>query len=190
MILIILAIVAFFVIVSVGWVVNGYNYLQARLQDIKTQFSNIKTEYQRRADLFYNLVQAVKSHKKFEKETLIEVTRARKGDFGKTKEQQMQTMKKMDSIFANLFKNLNVVVEAYPALRSAEQHNKLMEEVRITEDRINVARTDYNDVVREYNVYVVTFPSRILAKKFKFKEEKFFENDKESDKPIRIDLKE
>jgi LemA protein len=148
----------------------------------------LKTEYQRRADLFYNLVQSVKSHKNFEKETLIEVIKARSGKFGDTKAQEMKSMNKMDSGMAGLLGKLNVVFEQYPNLKSSEQHNKLMDEIRITEDRVNIARTDYNDTVREYNNYVQMFPSNILASKFQFKGEIFFENEEESNKPVRIDL--
>ncbi len=188
MIFIFLAIVAFVLLISAGWIVGGFNHLQTVRQGVKTQWSNIKTEYQRRADLFYNLVEAVKSHKKFEKETLVEIAQVRKGNFGKNKTEEAKKMKKMDNLFSKMFSGMNIVFERYPNLKSSEQHNALMEEVRVTEDRINVARTDYNDVVREYNTYVLTFPSNILAKLFNFAEEKFFENDEESNKPVRINL--
>ncbi len=184
----IFAIVSFVVLVLVGWVIGGYNNLVNGRQSIRTQWSNIKTEYQRRADLFFNLVETVKSHKKFEKSTLIEIVKARKGDFGKSKEEQAGNMKIMDNAFSKMFSGLNIVFERYPELKSSEQHNKLMDEVRITEDRVNVARTDYNDIVRVYNIYVNSFPSNFLAKWFKYSEDKFFINEEGSDKPVKINL--
>ena len=188
MLWLVLALLVFIVLVFIGWVIAGYNHLVNGRQSIKTQWSNIKTEYQRRADLFCNLVETVKSHKKFEKATLLEVVKARKGNFGGSKEAEAKNMNLMDKAFSKIFGSLNVVFERYPELKSSQQHNKLMEEVRITEDRMNVARTDYNDIVRGYNIYVRSFPSNFLAKWFGYSEEKFFVNTKESDKPIKIKL--
>jgi LemA protein len=82
-----------------------------------------------------------------------------------------------------------VVVEKYPTLRSTEQYQLLMKETRITEDRINIARTEYNDVVRDYNLFVVSFPSNILAGMFHFKEETFFVVEQEAMKSPKMDLK-
>ena len=171
-ILLLIAACLFFVtIASLGWGIGTYNTFRIGQQDIKTQWSNILTEYQRRADLLYNLVQAVKSHKKFEKETLVEVIKARNGNFGPTKPDQIKKLGQLDG----LFNKLMVLFERYPKLQSNEQHNKLMEEVRITEDRINIARTDYNEIVGDYNKLVQMFPSAIIAGIFKFNTEAFFE---------------
>lgn len=188
--LIILSILGFLFLVLIGWVIGGYNVFVAGRQNIKTQWSNIKTEYQRRADLLYNLVEAVKSHKKFEKETLIEVVKARKGNFGNSKQSEVKSMKKMDNAFSKLFSGLNIVFERYPELKSSEQHNKLMEEIRVTEDRVQIARTDYNDIIRRYNLSVKLFPSSILANTFKFVVEEYFKNDEESEGQVKINLTE
>jgi LemA protein len=179
------AVLIFLVLVFVGWIIGTYNSLQNGRQNVKTQFSNIKTEYQRRADLFYNLVQSVKGHAKFEKSTLTEVTRNRNPNiFGGTPKQQIAKMKELDSFFSRLL----VTVEAYPKLQSIEQYNKLVDEIRITEDRINVARTDFNGVVREYNLIIVSFPTSQVARAFGFKEENFFENEKSTDNAPKIDM--
>jgi len=183
--LIVLAIV-FFVIVVVGaWVFGGYNVFVKGKQNIKTMFSNVKTEYQRRADLFYNLVEAVKSYAKFEKDTLTQVIAMRNGNFGSTPKEAMSKMKKLDGFLGKLM----VVVERYPQLRATEEYKTLMKETRITEDRINIARTNYNDTVREYNLYVVSFPSNILAGMFHFSEETYFENEPETNKAPKMNLK-
>lgn len=169
---------------AVGWVIGSYNTFRIGQQDIKTQWSNIRTEYQRRADLFYNLVQSVKSYKKFEKETLVEVIAARNGNFGQTQPAQATKMRQLDGIFSKLM----LLVEQYPKLQANEQHNKLMEEIRITEDRINVARTDYNEIVGDYNKLVVTFPKNIIANSFNFAQEMFFENAPETNDAPKIKL--
>jgi len=172
-ILVVLAILFFIVFVLTGWVIGIYNWYQSIKQDLNTQWSNIKTEYQRRADLFYNLAESVKSHKKFEKSTLIEVVAARaKGLTGSIPNQKKQ-IKGMEAAFAKLL----AVFEQYPNLKSHTHYEKFMEEVRITEDRINVARTSLNDIVREYNVGVKVFPRNIVAKWFGFRVEAYFKAD-------------
>jgi len=187
-IMIILGLIGLAILFSLGffgWVVGIYNYLQSGKQNIKTQWSNIKTEYQRRYNLFLNLAETVKSYKKHENKTLKEVIEARsKLNFKGSKTQQMKNMDWLDSFFSKL----SVVFEKYPQLKANEQHNQFMEEMRITEDRINVARTDYNDIVREYNTLVVTFPSSLIANFFKMKEEEFYENELITDKAPKVSL--
>ena len=183
--IIILAVFGASILMFSGWLWGGYNTLVKGGQNIKTMFSNIKTEYQRRADLFYNLVEATKSHAKFEKETLTQVIAMRNGNFGTNQKEAISKMKGLNS----LLNKLMVVVERYPELRSTEQYKILMNEVRITEDRINIARTEYNDTVRDYNLYVRSFPSNLLAGLFNFKEETFFEGESGIDKCPKMDLK-
>jgi len=178
------AVIGFLIMITLGYVIGTYNSLVSNREDIRTQFSNIKTEYQRRADLFYNLVQATKSYKIFEKSTLKEVVEARAKGITGTIPAQIKKMGQLDGLFSKLL----ALVEAYPNLKSNEQHNKLMDEVRITEDRVNVARTGYNDEVREYNIIIQSFPSSIIANMFRFRKNDFFINEEESNKPVRIDL--
>ena len=190
--LIIGAILILGILVLVGWIIGSYNWFINARQNINSQFSNIKTEYQRRADLFYNLVQSVKSHMKFEKGTLVEVIKMRNVNLGTSKPDVLKKMKGMDSFFSKLI----ATFEAYPNLKSIQQYNKFSDEVRITEDRINVARTDYNELIREFNVRVKQFPSSIIANMFRFVIEKYYMNepnteyspkvDFESDKPMSL----
>lgn len=181
---VILAVFLFLILVSVGSVVSSYNGFVTLRQDIKTQFSNIVTEYQRRTDMLYNLVQTVKSFKKHERETLKEVVEARSMGFGKSKTDDIKNMKKLDG----LFNRLMAVIESYPNLKSNEQHNMLIDEIRITEDRINISRTDYNSIVNTYNVKVKRFPSNIIAGMFNFDLEEYFKGEEGVEKAPKIDL--
>ena len=183
-IIIILAVILAIILAFIGWIWGGYNTLVAGVQNIKTMFSNMKTEYQRRADLFYNLAEAVKSYAKFEKNTLTEVIAMRNGNFGKNSKEAMSKMKGLDGLMSKLM----LVVERYPKLRATEQYQSLMKETRITEDRINIVRTEYNDTVRDYNLFVVSFPSNVIAGMFKFKEEDYFESEPDTDKAPKMDL--
>jgi LemA protein len=185
----IIAVIAFIVFVVGGWMIGTYNLFINGRQNIKTQWSNILAEYQRRADLFWNLAQAVKTYSKFEHNTLMHVTQARGGNFGKTKADQVKTMGKLDDAFTSMLSRLMVVVEKYPKLKAIEQYHEFTKEVRITEDRVNIARTDYNGVVKEFNNNVLTFPNKILAKWWNFVEEKFFLNERPLvEKDIKMDL--
>lgn len=176
-ILIIIAGFGFIILITAGYAIGTYNFFQSYIQNIKTQWSNIKTEYQRRYDLFINLAEAVKSYKKHEKSTLLEVIKLRGGiEFKGDIKSQMKKMNSLDKFFSKL----SVVFERYPELKSNEQHNILMNEVRITEDRLNIARTDYNDIVREYNTKIKVFPSSIIAGMFHFKIAIYFVNEEAS----------
>lgn len=183
-ILLVAAVVLFTILGVAGWAIGTFNVFRIGQQDIKTQWSNILAEYQRRADLFYNLAEAVKSHKNFERSTLVEVIAARSGKFGEVKATQMKKLKGLDGVFQRLM----VLFERYPKLVSHKHYDKLMEEVRISEDRVNVARTDYNEIVGDYNKLVTTFPKNIIAAMFKFATEEFFKNEQGTEKAPKIKL--
>lgn len=181
----IIALLLFALFVSLGYGVHIYNYLQIGLQNIRTQFSNIKTEYQRRWDLYMNLAESVKAYNKHERFIQTEVPKARSMmNFSGSQAQQFKTMGSLDKFFSKLA----VVVEAYPELKASKQHRMLMDEIRITEDRINIARTDFNDLVRDYNITVVSFPSSMIAQMFKFVKEEFYVNEEVSNKAPKIEL--
>lgn len=187
--ILIIAIVAFLIFILGGWVWGSYNLFINGQQNIKNQWSNILAEYQRRADLFYNLAQAVRSYAKFENNTMVRVIKARGGNFGETKPDQIKNMTKLDDVFSNMLSRLLVVVEKYPNLKAIRQYHDFSKEVRITEDRVNIARTDYNGVVKEYNNNILTFPKNILAKMWSFAEEKFFLVERSlTEKDIKVDL--
>lgn len=170
--------------ITIGWAIGKFNQFVLARTDLQTMWSNIKTEYQRRMDLILNLVETTKSYKKFEKATLAEVIKARQGINLPTRDAEMKKMHGLDKIM----RQIAVVVEAYPNLKANEQHNQLMEELRVTEDRINIARTDYNDTAREYNALIRVFPANVMANMFGFRDEPFYENEPESNKAPKVDL--
>lgn len=181
----IVAVLIFSVMVIGGWVWGSYNTFVVAKQDINTQWSNVKTEYQRRADLFYNMVEVTKGYGQFEKDTMTQVIQARTGKFDGTKQQQMQQLNELDSTIQKLM----LVWEQYPNLKAIEQYNKLSEEMQRTENRIQIARTDYNTLVRSYNILVMTFPKNMLANTFGFKEEQFFENEYDTTSSPKVDMR-
>lgn len=169
--------------ISFGWAIGLYNMIIMALQMINNQWSNVKTEYQRRADLLYNLAGAVKSHKEFEQDTFIHIAEARNGNFGKGKMEEMKNLKGLDGLFSKLI----ATYENYPQLKSSELYQSLMDENKMTENRVNIARTDYNELVRDYNILIKTFPNLLIANAFNFKDQVFFEvDDKAYDKAPRL----
>lgn len=181
-ILSVVTILLFMIMVTVSYVWGSYNTFVIAKQDINNQWSNVKTEYQRRADLVNNLVEVTKGYAKFESETLIKVTEARSGKFGVSQDEEMQNLNSLDSAISRLL----VVMEKYPELKSIEQYNKLSEELKNTENRIQIARTDYNSLIRSYNILVSTFPRTVVASWFGYKELKFFDNNKGNDASISM----
>ncbi len=179
-----LAVLVFVFLMMLGWSISSYNGFISLRQDIKTQFSNIKTEYQRRIDLIVNLVSTVKSFKKHEKETLLGVVKARSQGFTGNVKTDMKKMKGLDGLFSKLL----AISERYPELKAGEQHNKLMDELRVTEDRINIARTDYNGVIRSYNIMIKSFPTNIIAGMFSFKIDEYFKGQDGIEKAPIIEL--
>lgn len=165
-------VVAFLLLLSTGWLIGIYNTFVTARQDLREQWSNIKTEYQRRADLILNLVETSKGSMKFERDTLTEVTRARGGYFGDSKKDEMKNLGKLNTLFANLMGRL----EAYPKLASIGTLHVVLEELKTTENRINIARTDYNETVRDYHVLIHSFPAFFVAKPFGFLDEEYFED--------------
>jgi len=137
------------IIVILGMMVMGmYNRAVTMEENINTSLSNISKEEQRRVDLFNNLVDAVESYNKFEKETLTEIIKAR----AQANAGNVET--------ANLM--LAAVVEAYPQLKSNENYKQAMLEFSITENRIAGYREQYNNDVRGYNQFVRSFPANVF----------------------------
>ena len=139
------------------------------------QWAQVETQYQRRIDLVPNLVSTVKGAANFEQSTFKAVTEARSswaqaktiGDRG----QEIQAAQTFDSSLSRLL----VTVEAYPQLQATQAFRDLMTQLEGTENRISVARKDYNDAVFSYNVGVRSFPGVLSAKIFGFVSEKSFE---------------
>jgi len=173
-------------IVTAGWVAGTYNTFIVAQQDVSTMWSNVKTEYQRRADLFINISKAAQAYLEHENDTLIEVIKARNGLApGLTKQAEMAKLKGLEGLFSKL----SVVFEKYPELKADKTIDKLMSELKETENRVNIARTDYNSLVRDYNILIKIFPRNYLANMFGFREALFYDlDDKDAYKAPRIEI--
>ena len=173
---IIIAIVA--VIVSIGGtLMRSYNGLVTGRETVESAESNIDTYLQRRADIIPNVVSTVKSFASHETEVFDKVLEARTALVNaNTVEDKAEADAQLDTAL----QGINVIVENYPELKSDATYIALMDELEGSENRIAVARKDYNDAVKDYNNKVIRFPGSIAASIFGFEKAEYFEADEES----------
>lgn len=149
----------------------GVNSIPTLEENAKTQFGNLQAQYQRRSDLIPNLVATVKGYAAQEKSVLIGVTQARASATQihvdantATNPQAMAQYAAAQNTLGGALSRLLVASERYPQLQSDQNFLALQSQLEGTENRIAVARRDYNDAVRQYNLSLHTFPSIIWAK--------------------------
>ena len=157
----------------------SYNTFVGQEEAIKSQWSQVENQLQRRNDLIPNLVNTVKGYASHESEVFEAVAASRAKLAGAaTPEAKMAAANEQSSALARLL----MVVENYPQLKANESFNRLMDELSGTENRIAVERKRYNEKVQEYNTKRRSFPSNITASMFKFKEYPYFETPPEAKK--------
>ncbi|RWU05757.1 LemA family protein [Pedobacter chitinilyticus] len=161
----------------------GYNSLVKLDEDVKTKWGAVEAQYQRRADLIPNLVNTVKGAAKFEESTLTAVIEARSKasqitvDPDKLTEENMQKYQQAQGQITQALGRLMVLTENYPQLKATDQFRDLSAQLEGTENRITVARTDYNNSVQTYNTKVRSFPNNLTAGLFGFSQKAAFKAD-------------
>jgi len=177
-----------------GWVKNGYNGLVTDQESVETAWANVESQYQRRADLIPNLVETVKGYAKHEQETLEGVIEARANatkvtiDPTKMTPEDLQKYQAAQGDVTNALSRLIAVSESYPDLKANENFKDLQTQLEGTENRINKARNDFNEVAREYNTKRRTFPTNIIASVFNFGEKPYFQSQEGADKAPKVDF--
>ena len=176
-IIIIITVVADIVI----WAVSMYNGLVTMDESVNSQWANVETQYQRRADLIPNLVNTVKGYASHEKETLEGVVEAR------SKATQMQVnandltpeklaeYQKAQGAVTSALGKLLAITENYPDLKANQNFLELQAQLEGTENRINVARTNFNNAAQAYNTAIRRFPKSLFASMFGFDKHAYFE---------------
>ena len=155
-----------------AWGVGSYNGLVGLRESVDNQSANIETQLQRRTDLIPNLVNTVKGFTSHESDILTQISNARAKLAGAT---TMSDKASADTELSGALSRLLVVVENYPTLKADTQFTNLMDELAGTENRISVARKDYNDSVKNYNNRIKTFPANIIANMFGFSSADYFQ---------------
>lgn len=162
--------------------VGGYNHVVALSQEADSQWAQVENVYQRRADLIPNLVATVSGAANFEKSTLVEVTQARasvgqvKLDASKapTDAAQLNQFDQAQGQLTTALSRLLVVSERYPNLTATENFRDLQAQLEGTENRIAVARMDFNNAVQAYDTAIKTFPTVLFAGMMHFQEKPYF----------------
>ncbi len=174
---------------------SSYNNLVGSDQSVKNAWSDVETNYQRRSDLYNSVVKTIQGSANFEKSTLKEVIEARANasrinvniDDSASLAQFQAAQTQLQSSFSRLL----AVAEAYPDLKTTQAFRDFQTQIEGTENRINVARRDYNTTVNAYNLKVKTFPNSIFAGIFGYHEKAYYKADLGSERApdINFDIK-
>ena len=173
----------------------SYNGLVKGDQSVQTAWSNVETNYQRRTDLYNSVVKTIQGSANFEKSTLQAVVEARAKATSvhvdvndpNSLAQYQQAQGQLQSAFGRLL----AVAEAYPQLQTTQAFRDFQTQIEGTENRINIARRDYNTAVNGYNLQVRQFPNNIFAGFFRFQPKAYYKADAGSEKApdINFDVK-
>ncbi len=154
------------------WAVGVYNSLIRLRHAVEEAWSNITVLLKRRYDLIPNLVETVKGYASHEKTTLENVTVARTASMNAS---SPTAIAKAEDGLALALKSLFAVSENYPDLKANQNFLSLQQELSLTENKIESARTEYNQDVMKYNVAVESFPGNIIAGQYGFLKKEYFE---------------
>ena len=183
------------VLILFGYGCNGYNGLVRADQGIKKVWGDVETQYQRRTDLYSAVIKTIEGSANFEKTTLKEVLAARASATQiKVDINDPATLAKYQAAQGQLqssFGRLMAVAEAYPDLKTTKAFQDFQTQIEGTENRIGVARKDYNEAVEKYNLFVKVFPRNIFANIFGYKEKEYYQASAGSEKApdIKFDIK-
>lgn len=162
---------------------STYNGMVTKEEAVKTAWSNVETQYQRRADLIPNLVSTVKGYASHEESTLKEVVEARAKatsvnlSLEELSADKLAEYQKAQSAVTSALGRLIAVSESYPDLKANQNFLELQAQLEGTENRITVARKEFNDATQTYNVAVRKFPANLVAMIFGFEQKPYFEAD-------------
>lgn len=168
----------------------GYNTIQTNDEAASAAKQQIEVQLQRRADLVGNLVETVKGQAQQELEVFTQVARARAGLSSAIQGGNPREMANANEQLTTAVRGLTIAVEAYPQIKSDQAFLRLQDELTGTENRIAVARTDYNGAVQKHNTYIRRFPAVITAKIVGAKPREYFEvTNAENREAPKIDFK-
>ncbi|MBR0042951.1 MAG: LemA family protein [Bacteroides sp.] len=168
-------------VLAVIWGVSAYNGLVTMDENVNTEWANVETQYQRRADLIPNLVNTVKGYAAHESETLESVIAARSKatqitiDPANLTPEKLAEYQEAQGAVTSALGKLLAISESYPDLKANQNFLELQAQLEGTENRINEARRKFNNVAKEYNTAIRRFPKSLLAGMFGFDKRAYFE---------------
>lgn len=176
------------------WGISSYNGLVSMDENVSNSWANVETQYQRRSDLIPNLVNTVKGYAKHESETLESVMQARsqatqvKIDPSNCTPQQLAAYQKAQGDVTTALGKLLAITENYPDLKANQNFLELQSQLEGTENRINVARKDFNDTAKKYNTSLRSFPRNIVASMCGFEKRAYFEAEAGAEKAPKVEF--
>ena len=182
------------IVVIVLWAISGYNSLVNMDEGVTNKWSNVETQYQRRADLIPNLVNTVKGYAKHESQTLEAVMQARsqatqvKIDPSNCTPEQLAAYQKAQGDVTSALGKLLAITENYPDLKANQNFLELQSQLEGTENRITVARKDFNDAANVYNASIRRFQMNIHAGIFVFEQHAYFAAEAGAEKAPKVEF--
>ena len=176
------------------WAVSSYNGMVSMEENVSNQWANVETQYQRRSDLIPNLVNTVKGYASHEKETLEGVIAARsqatqmKVDPSNLTPEAIAKYQTAQGEIGAALGKLLAITENYPDLKANQNFLELQAQLEGTENRINVARKNFNDAAKEYNTAIRRFPKNIFAGMFGFEKRPYFEAEEGAEKAPKVEF--
>ncbi len=160
----------------------GYNSMVTLREEVESQWANVETQYQRRADLVPNLVASVKAYAKHESEIFTQISQARSDlvsggnpDSSITDDpEKLEAYQKAQDALSSGLSRLIAIAEAYPDLKANQNFLDLQSQLEGTENRIATERHRYNEAVKKYNSTIQRFPENLTAKMFHFDSKAYF----------------
>lgn len=189
-----LAIIVVLLFAGYSWVKGTYNTMVTQDEGVKTAWSQVENQYQRRMDLIPNLVNTVKGYATHEKETLEGVISARAEatkttiDPSNLNEESMKKFQAAQGELSSALSRLMVVMERYPDLKANQNFLELQAQLEGTENRISVERKRFNETAQSYNTYIRTFPTNILAGMFGFQPKAYFSAESGAEKAPKVEF--
>lgn len=181
------------IVVAGFWIVGQYNGLVTGRAGVDTAWSNVEVQYQRRADIVPQLVATVQGAANFEQKTLTDVVEARAKatsvQVNPTDANSLKAFTASQGELSGALSRLLVSVEAYPTLTATQGFRDLQSQLEGTENRIAVARGDYNGVAGTWNVKVMQFPTVFIARLLGFEKAALFDADAGSEKAPKVEFK-
>lgn len=172
---IILGVILLLIVSIVGYFVNTFNTLQVLDETVNSQWAQVENQLQRRSDLIPNLVSTVKGYAAHERGIFTEVAEARAKLSGAVKSGNVKDVNSANAGMNSALSRLLAIAENYPQLKANENFIALQDEIAGTENRIAVARKDYNESVKSINAIVRMFPTNIIASMAGVKSREYFQ---------------
>lgn len=162
-----------------GCACGRYNGMVTADQNVQNMWGNVETQYQRRTDLYNSVIKVIEGSANFEKSTLTAVIQARANatavHVNVNDSASLGQFQRAQAQLSGSFSRLMAVAESYPDLKTTQQFQNFQTQIEGTENRINVARRDFNAAVNDYNLKVRTFPNNIFAGIFNFHQKPYYQ---------------